>query len=151
MNPIGRETDLSRTRPSRRANIRNPLKAIGRHRRLPRVRRPGLRASVPVDRVTDLTKLPGGEPSARADVDLKITAQARSRRGAIGLKIETGSFTPQGTAMTVIMLLGTGALLGASGFVASQLWLLPVGFSISLVGGLFLSPLIAYSILRPRS
>lgn len=152
MNEPGRETDLSRIRPGYRARILNPLKAIGKHRRLPHLRRARQGAEIPASRVTDLTQLPEGNPSSRADPEfLRISARARPLRGEIYWEIETSSRSPQGAAMTVIMLLGAGALLGGCGLLVAHMWRLPFGPSAIISSLLLALPLIVYYFLRPRA
>lgn len=50
--------------------------------------------------------------------------------------------------MTVVILLGLGAFLGACGVAACHVWRLPPTASVIAVGTLFISPLITYAMLR---
>jgi len=150
MTRTGRRTDLSRNKPGYRSRIRDPETAIRTRRLLPRPwtlrRRP-----VPVEREIDLTVEPEGEPTARADADeLFIEAHVRSHWSDISWTIFTRSDSPQGTATTVMMLLGTGAGLAVGGFLAAHAWALPVAAALPIVALLLLAPLGAYLLLRPR-
>lgn len=153
MDELRQDADFSQIRPSRRARVpaRNPLKAIGKHgRALRRSRRAKRERAVQVRQSTDLTRLEGG-PTDRADpAYLKIRTHVRPLRGEFDWMIETPSESPQGVAMTVVILLGAGAMLGGGGFVALHLWGFPHVLSVIIVALLFVSPFIAFFILRPR-
>ena len=82
MDELSNDTDLSRVRPTRRANTpgSNPLKALGRGRalRLLRRLRPHRQREIPADKSTDLTELEG-LPSPRADsgAPFEVTIEGR--------------------------------------------------------------------------
>jgi hypothetical protein len=154
MGKLGKVTDLSYERPSRRSWLPSsrPARGIGRHRHTSRRWWPDNRTTeVRVGRALDLPKLEG-DPTYRADPGLlRLGAQARPLRGEIQFEIEAPAASPQGTAMTVVILLGTGAGLGACGFAACEVWHLPAILSVAAVALLFVSPLITYVRLRRRN
>lgn len=153
MDQLRKQTDLSRERPSRRSWLpaRRPTKAIGKHRRaFPRLRRTKPAAEVRVARVVDLHELEG-DPTYRADQGLlKFGAEIHPLRGHVRVEIETPTESRQGIAMTVVILLGMGAVLGACGFAACDFWRLPPAFSAGVTILMFVSPVITYLGLRRR-
>lgn len=153
MDQLRRQTDLSRERPSRRSWLpaHRPTKAIGKHRRARlRLRRTRPAAEVPVARIINLSELEG-DPTDRADQGmLTLDLEIRPLRGQIRLGIEAPADSRQGIAMTAVILLGMGGVLGACGFAASHFWRLPPAFSAVVTALLFVSPIITYSGLRRR-
>ena len=147
MERLGKETDLSQELPSRRSWLpaRRPTRVIGRHRRAVRRRWRGGRASrvAPV-RIIDLPKIEG-DPTSRADPGLvRVGAEMRPLRGQVWMEMEAPAGSPSSVAMIVVVLFGTGAILGVCGFVAGDLWGFPPVCSVIAVAVLFLSPLVAY-------
>jgi hypothetical protein len=153
MDQPGRETDLSREPPTRRSRWPASLftRATGRHRRkIPLPKRKRHEVDVPVARVVDLTALEGN-PTERAEVGLlKLDVEVRPLRGFIRGRVEAPVDSQPGVAMTVVILLGTGAFLGACGLAAGHLGLFsPVAAAVVAVL-LFLSPVILYMRLRRK-
>jgi hypothetical protein len=153
MDQLGKETDLSRERPSRRSRwpARRTTRAIGRHRRaLTPLKRKGRAGQVPVTRVLDLPALEG-DPTDRADVGLlRLDAEVRPLRGHVRLGFEAPVESQPGTAMTAAILLSTGAILAGCGLAAGYFWRFPPMASMVITVLLFLSPVITYMGLRWR-
>jgi hypothetical protein len=157
MDELTKQTDLSRERPSRRSLLPpwRPASAIGRHRRtvplLSRITnriRPGRR--VRVDRETDLPTLEG-DPTSRADLGLfRLEAEIHPLRGHVRIEIEAPAQSQQGTAVIVIMLLVTGAILGAAALAADARWRFPSAVSAIVTALLFVSPILTYIAMRRR-
>lgn len=153
MDQLGKETDLSRERPSRRSRLsaRRKPRATGRHRRTPpRLGRKARAVRVREERVLDLTTLEG-DPTYRADEGLlKFGAEVRPFRGQARVDIEAPVESQPGTAITAGILLGTGAILGGCGLAAGCFCRFPSVPSAIIAALLFLSPIITYVGLHRR-
>jgi hypothetical protein len=162
MDQLSSETDLSHELPSYRSWLRSrPLiralntrlgHAPGRKRptrwwNTPVRRRNALVAVGQVTQVIDLTKVEGN-PTPRADPGLLRLGVEADLRGQLRVEIEAPAESAQGTAMTVVILLLTGAIVGAGGLAAGQVWGLPVAVSAAGVLVLFVSPVILFCWLR---
>jgi hypothetical protein len=154
MGEIGNETDLSRERPSRRSwwPSRRFAGIIGGRLRTPRRQRPNPGTEeIQVARTTDLPKLEG-DPTDRADPGLvKFGAHARPLRGEVEIQLEAPAESPQATAMTVVILLGLGAVLSACGVAVGAMAHLPLIVAAPAVLLLFFSPLITFAWLGRRN
>lgn len=151
MDQLGKETDLSRERPSRRSRwpARRTTRAIGRHRRT-LLRLTWKRSAVRVERVTDLPALEG-DPTYRADEGLlRLGVEARPFRGQFRVDLEAPVESQPATAMAAAILRGMGAVLGACGLAAGYLWRFPSAFSAIFAILLFVAPVITYIGLRRR-
>jgi hypothetical protein len=150
MEGTGREVDLAGRKPGYRALIRNPLKALGTRRLLPKSQL-GRRRPVPVARETDLTQGPEGQPGPRADIEW-FTLGLHVRYGDAEARVEaSGSpHSPQGIAIAAVLLIAAGVLCGLgalAGGVCCGLPLIPVAAVALLV---MAAPSGAYYLMRRR-
>jgi hypothetical protein len=100
--------------------------------------------------VTDLDQLEGN-PTSRADPGLaSFGAEVHPLRGWFRVNMQAPADSGPGTAMTAVVLLGTGAFLGACGLVAGDLWRFPSAVSAIVTALMFVSPVITYIGLRRR-
>jgi hypothetical protein len=165
MDQLSSETDLSHELPSRRSWLRSRrlIRALGtrlgrgpgrktpaRWRNTPVRWRKARAAGGQVTQVIDLTEVEGN-PTPRADPGLLRLGVEAHLRGQLRMEIEAPAESAQGTAMTVVILLLTGAILGAFGLAAGQVWGLPVALSAAGVLVLFVSPVILFCWLRRRT
>lgn len=153
MEQVPKETDLSHEQPSRRSLLpgRRPARAIGRHRRagslLSRLR---LRRRARVTRITDLSAIEG-DPTSRANPGVvRLSAELRPLRGIFSIDMEAPAESSSGTAASVVMLLVTGALLGAGALAAGSYWRFPPAVSAVITALLFVSPILTYIAIRRR-
>jgi hypothetical protein len=99
---------------------------------------------VRVVRTIDLSELEDG-PTPRADPGLlRFGADIRPLRGQARIWIETPAESRQGTAMTAVILLGAGALLGIGGFAVGSLCRFPSFCSVIAAALLLVAPVITY-------
>jgi hypothetical protein len=105
---------------------------------------------VRVTRVTDLPKLEG-DPTSRADQGLfRLDAEIHPLRGHVRFEIEAPAGSQQGTAAIVVILLVTGAFLGAGTLAAADHWRFPPVLSAIITALLFVSPVLTYVAIRRR-
>ncbi len=101
-------------------------------------------------RVTDLSRLEG-DPTSRANPGvLRLSAEIRPFRGTLSFGVEAPAESQPGTAASVIMLLMTGALLGAGALGAGSYWRFPPVVSAIMTALLFASPILTYIAIRRR-
>jgi hypothetical protein len=145
MTGTGREIDLSRVRPGYRARIRNPLRALGSRRLMPRVRSPRLRPPR-VARQEDLSET---QPSTRADVSMmEFEAWLRYFHTEAGIKMTGPSRSPQGFAITAVILTGAGVLLGCGALITGCCCGLPLLPGAAAALAIAAAPLACYFLLR---
>jgi hypothetical protein len=150
MEGTGREVDLSRSRPGYRSRIRDPRKAVGSRRRLPKVRWPSWRSPAPA-RETDLSQGTDGQPGPRADIEhIKVNAYVRYGAAEAGVDLSGQSGSPQGIALTAIMLIGAGVLFACGALVAGFFCGLPVIPTAAVALVIAAAPLGAYFLLLLR-
>lgn len=145
MTGTAREVDLSRVRPGYRATIRHPLRALGSRRLMPKVR--PLRLRPP--RVARQEDLSAAQPSSRADVSMmEFEASVRYFHAEAGMKMIGPSRSPQGLAITAVILTGAGVLLGCGALITGCCCgLLPLPTAVVALA-IAAAPLACYFLLR---
>lgn len=101
-------------------------------------------------RVTDLSAIEG-DPTSRANPGVvRLSAELRPFRGTFSIDMEAPAESASGTAASVVMLLVTGALLGAGALAAGSYWRFPPAVSAAITALLFVSPILTYIAIRRR-